>query len=190
MNNSNPLVTIHSTADCQSSSIGEGTVIWQFAVILKGAVIGSNCNINCHTFIENDVVLGNNVTVKSGVYLWNGITAGDNVFIGPNATFTNDQYPRSKSYPDAFQKTVIGKGASIGANATIIGGIHIGEYALIGAGAVVTKSVPAHAVVYGNPAKITGWVDEKGEKLKEENEFYVNSAGKKFQVKNNGLTEL
>lgn len=144
---------IHPSADVQSVNIGEGTVVWQFAVILPGAVIGKNCNINCHTFIENDVVVGNNVTVKAGVFLWDGLRVEDNVFIGPNATFVNDVYPRSKVYPDAFTKTIIKKGASIGANATIMGGITIGENAMIGAGAVLLHNVPDGTTWVGNPAR-------------------------------------
>ena len=144
---------IHPLADVQSKNIGKDTRIWQYAVILPGAQIGENCNINCHTFIENDVVIGNNVTVKAGVFLWDGIRVEDDVFIGPNVTFVNDKYPRSKQYPEEFQKTVINKGASLGANATILGGITIGENAMIGAGAVVTKNVPANTVWAGNPAQ-------------------------------------
>jgi UDP-2-acetamido-3-amino-2,3-dideoxy-glucuronate N-acetyltransferase len=144
---------IHSTADVQSKNIGENTFIWQFAIILEGAVIGKNCNINCHTFIENDVKIGDNVTIKSGVYLWDGITIEDDVFIGPNATFVNDIYPRSKQYPESFQKTVIKKGASIGANVTIMGGVTIGENAMIGAGSVVLKNIPPNTTWVGNPAR-------------------------------------
>ena len=155
-------MTIHFTADVQSTNIGEGTFIWQFVVILSKAVIGKNCNINCHTFIENDVIIGNNVTIKSGVFVWDGITIQDDAFIGPNVTFVNDKYPKSKQYPDMFQDLIIGKGASIGANATILGGITIGEYALIGAGSVVTKDVLPYSLVYGNPAKHVGTVDRNG----------------------------
>ncbi len=145
---------IHPLADVQTEKIGANTRIWQYAVVLAGASIGENCNINCHTFIENDVVIGNNVTVKSGVFLWDGIRVGDNVFIGPNATFVNDRYPRSKQYPESFQVTTIENGASIGANATILGGLTIGENAMIGAGAVVTKDVPANTLWVGNPARM------------------------------------
>lgn len=144
---------IHPTAEVQTDKIGENTTVWQFCVILKGARIGKNCNINFNVFIENDVVIGDNVTVKSGVQLWDGIEIEDHVFIGPNVTFTNDKYPRSKQYPDKFQKTVIKKGASIGAGAIILGGITIGENALIGAGSVVTKNIPANELWLGNPAK-------------------------------------
>jgi acetyltransferase-like isoleucine patch superfamily enzyme len=153
---------IHNTSEVQSKNIGEGTNIWQFVVILPGAVIGNNCNINCHTFIENDVVIGNNVTVKCGVYLWNGIKLQDDVFIGPNVTFVNDKFPRSKYYPESFQSIIVCKGASIGANATIIGGIIIGEYAMIGAGSVVTKDVVPYSLSYGNPSRHVGTVDKNG----------------------------
>ena len=156
---------IHPLAEVQTDNIGEQTIIWQFAIILKGASIGSNCNINCHTFIENDVVVGNNVTVKSGVYLWDGITVEDDVFIGPNATFTNDKYPRSKQYPSNFKKTKLERGCSIGANATVLGGVTIGQFSIIGAGSVVTKDVPPNVIVTGNPAKIVAHVDNKGNKI-------------------------
>ncbi len=147
------MVKIHPLADVQSKQIGNQTQIWQFCVVLKEAVIGSNCNINCQVFIENDVIIGNNVTIKPGVQVWDGLRIENNVFIGPNVTFTNDRYPRSKQYPEAFQQTVIKKGVSIGANATILGGVTIGENAMIGAGSVVTKDVPAGELWIGNPAK-------------------------------------
>ncbi|MEI6949506.1 acyltransferase [Paraflavisolibacter sp. H34] len=182
---------IHPLADVQSPSIGADTTIWQFAVILKGAVIGSNCNVNCHTFIENDVTIGNNVTVKSGVYLWDGLQVEDNVFIGPNATFTNDKYPRSKQYPGSFQKTRLEKGCSIGANATILGGTTIGRYAIVAAGSVVTKDVPAYALVKGNPAKVAAWLDVKGNKLTETQPGeFSDSAGNRFILTNGNLSAL
>jgi len=156
---------IHPLADVQTEQIGEGTTIWQFSVVLEQAQIGANCNINALTLIENDVIIGDNVTVKSGVQVWDGLRIEDNVFIGPNVTFTNDFTPRSKQHPTEFLKTTIQHHASIGANATIIGGITIGEFALIGAGSVVTKNVPARALVYGNPAKQHGCVCECGLKL-------------------------
>jgi acetyltransferase-like isoleucine patch superfamily enzyme len=158
--------------------------------VLEKAVIGNNCNINCHTFIENDVVIGNNVTVKAGVYLWDGIVIEDNVFIGPNTTFTNDKYPRSKQYPTAFLNTIIRKNASIGAGSIILGGITIGEFALVGAGAVVTKNVPSYALVTGNPARITGWVDQKGNKLKEKEGKWYSPEGEVFIIENNTLKQL
>jgi acetyltransferase-like isoleucine patch superfamily enzyme len=145
--------TIHPLADVQSKNIGSGTRIWQFVVILSGARIGEDCNLNAHTLVENDVVVGNRVTVKSGVFLWDGLRVEDDVFIGPNATFTNDKFPRSKQYPETFQPTVLGKGCSIGANSTILGGVTIGAGALIGAGSVVTKDVPPGELWVGNPAR-------------------------------------
>ena len=144
---------IHPLADCKSEYIAENTNIWQFCVIFPNAKIGQNCNICANVLIENDVVVGDNVTIKSGVQLWDGITVEDNVFIGPNATFTNDLYPRSKNPDWKLQRTLIRKGASIGANATILCGITIGENAMIGAGSVVTHDVPDGELWYGIPAR-------------------------------------
>lgn len=143
---------IHSLSDVQSIHIGVGTRIWQFVVVLPKAVIGDECNICSHCFIENEVHIGNNVTIKNGVYLWDGITIEDNVQIGPNVTFTNDKYPRAKQAFE-LQCTQIKRGASIGAASTILGGITIGENAMIGAGSVVTKDVPPNELWLGNPAK-------------------------------------
>jgi UDP-2-acetamido-3-amino-2,3-dideoxy-glucuronate N-acetyltransferase len=174
---------IHPLAEVQTNQIGENTSIWQFAIVLKGAVIGNNCNINCHTFIENDVIIGNQVTVKSGVYLWDGIRVEDSVFIGPNATFVNDAYPKSKQYPSKFQQTILKKGCSIGANATILGGIVIGDHALIAAGSMVTKNVVNNALMVGNPAKQMGWVNNSGEKLKEISiNVFTDSQGNNYEV--------
>ena len=153
---------IHANSDVKSEKIGKDTNIWQYCVVFPGAVIGNNCNICANVLIENDVVIGNNVTVKSGVQLWDGVVLEDNVFVGPNATFTNDLVPRSKVHDKTFEKTVVKKGASIGANSTIICGISIGEYAMIGAGSVVTKDVPNNTVWYGNPAKQKGFVTNDG----------------------------
>lgn len=139
-------------------NVGAGTRIWAFAHILPGAVIGADCNICDHVFIENDVKVGDRVTIKSGVQLWDGVQVEDDVFIGPNATFTNDAFPRSKQYPEKFVRTTIKRGASIGANATILPGLVIGANALVGAGAVVTRDVPPNAIVAGNPARIKGYV--------------------------------
>lgn len=150
---------INQLSDVQSQAIGEGTRVWQYSIVLSEARIGKECNICAHVFIENNVVIGNRVTVKSGVQLWDGITLEDDVFVGPNATFTNDLFPRSKQYPDSYKKTVVEKGASIGANATILAGIKIGKHAMVGAGSVVTKDVPPYAIVVGNPARITGYID-------------------------------
>jgi acetyltransferase-like isoleucine patch superfamily enzyme/dTDP-4-dehydrorhamnose 3,5-epimerase-like enzyme len=147
----------HDTAIVESPSIGRGTRIWAFAHVLPGAVIGADCNICDHTFIENDVHIGDRVTIKCGVHLWDGITIEDDVFIGSNATFTNDPYPRSKRRPRQLARTVVRKGASIGANATLLPGITVGQQAMIGAGAVVTGDVPPLAIVTGNPARIVGY---------------------------------
>jgi acetyltransferase-like isoleucine patch superfamily enzyme len=156
---------IHYLAEVKSKEIGINTSIWQFVVVLPNAKIGNNCNINSHVFIENEVQIGDNVTIKSGVQLWDGITIEDNVFIGPNVTFTNDLIPRSKQYPASFAKTIIKEGASIGANATIIAGNEIGPYAMVGAGAVVTKNVGRNELWVGNPAKQIGFVTNKGDVL-------------------------
>jgi acetyltransferase-like isoleucine patch superfamily enzyme/dTDP-4-dehydrorhamnose 3,5-epimerase-like enzyme len=150
---------VHPQGICESQQVGAGTRVWAFAHVLPGAVIGRDCNICDHTFIENDVVLGDRVTVKCGVQLWDGVRLEDDVFIGPNATFTNDLFPRSKRRPDKFLETVVARSASIGANATILPGIVIGQNAMVGAGAVVTRSVPPNAIVTGNPARIVGYAD-------------------------------
>ncbi|WP_304343532.1 acyltransferase [Chryseobacterium koreense] len=147
------MVKIHPLADVQSENIGDGTQIWQFCVVLKNAVIGKNCNINCQVFIENDVAIGDEVTIKPGVQVWDGVILEDDVFVGPNVTFTNDLFPKSKNLNFELKRTLIKKGASIGANATILAGITIGENALIGAGSVLTKDVPANEIWVGNPAK-------------------------------------
>jgi acetyltransferase-like isoleucine patch superfamily enzyme len=145
---------IHPSSDVQSKQIGEGTRIWQYVVILPGAVIGRDGNICSHCFIENQVVVGDRVTVKCGVQLWDGVTLEDDVFVGPNATFTNDLRPRSRNAAAQLLTTVVKKGASIGANATILPGLTIGEGAMVGAGAVVTKDVPPRTLVVGNPARV------------------------------------
>ncbi len=151
---------IHPLSDCKSHNIGKDTNIWQFCVVFPEARIGDNCNICANVLIENEVTVGNNVTVKSGVQLWDGITVEDDVFIGPNATFTNDFFPRSKNSDWKLSKTVIKKGASIGANATILCGITIGEKAMIGAGSVVTKDVPDGELWLGNPAHFVRKTEE------------------------------
>lgn len=153
---------IHLLSDVLSQNIGENTSIWQFCVILGGAKIGANCNICTGVLIENEVVVGDNVTIKSGVQLWDGVTIEDNVFIGPNATFTNDLVPRSKVYPEYLGKTIVRKGVSIGANATIVVGVEIGEHAMIGAGSVVTKNISPNTLWYGNPAVQKGYITNEG----------------------------
>lgn len=154
-------IFIHPQAIVETDRIGEGTRIWAFTHILPGVAIGKECNLCDHVFVENGVVIGDRVTIKCGVQLWEGVTLEDDVFVGPNATFTNDPFPRSKHYPKAFAKTVVKKGASIGANTTILPGVTIGEEAMIGAGAVVVKDIPPRAIVVGNPARITGYIDQR-----------------------------
>jgi len=146
--------TIDPLSEVKSSSIGKNTRVWRYVVICKGAVIGDDCNICSHAFIEDDVVVGNRVTIKSGVFLWDGTRIDDNVFIGPNVTFTNDVFPRSKQQPNTFCGVTVREGASVGANATLLPGITIGKKAMIGAGSVVTKNVGDYEVVVGNPARV------------------------------------
>lgn len=153
----------HPQALVDAAIIGEGTRIWAFAHILEGARVGRECNICDGVFIEGGTVLGDRVTVKCGVQVWEGVILEDDVFVGPNATFTNDAFPRSKAYPPAFLKTRVRRGASIGANATILPGVTIGMNALVAAGAVVTHDVPPHAVVAGNPARVVGFAASGGE---------------------------
>lgn len=152
--------TIHPLADVASKEIGQNTRIWQYCIVLDGAKIGAHCNICAHTLIEGDVIVGSSVTIKSGVYLWNGTRIEDKVFIGPNATFTNDLFPRSKVYLEAFKGITVKQGASIGANATLLAGITVGANSMVGAGAVVTQDVPERAVVVGNPAKVTRYIKQ------------------------------
>ena len=148
----------HSKAIVESNQIGQGTRIWAFTHVLPGAVIGADCNICDHVFVENDVRIGDRVTVKCGVQIWDGVELESDVFVGPNATFTNDVFPRSQQRPKQFAKTLVRAGASIGANATILPGVTIGTSAMVGAGAVVSQDVPANAIVVGNPAYIQGYV--------------------------------
>jgi UDP-2-acetamido-3-amino-2,3-dideoxy-glucuronate N-acetyltransferase len=155
---------IHRLSDVKTKAVGKNTKIWQFCVIFKDAQIGTDCNINASVLIENDVIIGNYVTIKSGVQIWDGVVLEDNVFIGPNVTFTNDPMPRSKQFPSKFLKTLIQKGASIGANSTILGGVTIGKYAMIGAGSVITKNIKENELWYGNPAKFKGYVCKCGKK--------------------------
>jgi len=156
-------VMLHELADVANCQIGDNTKIWQFVVILSGAKIGANCNICAHVLIEGDVIMGDRVTVKSGVQLWDGLRIGNDVFIGPNATFTNDRFPRSKVYPQSFDQTVLEDGASIGAGAVILPGVRIGKRAMVGAGAVVTRDVAPGSLVIGNPARHVRFIDSEVE---------------------------
>ena len=151
---------IHATSEVLTSDIGSGTRVRQFCLVLAGARIGRDSNICSHVFIEDDVVLGDRVTIKSGVQLWDGIRIGDDAFVGPNVTFTNDPFPRSRQRPASFAETQVHSGASIGANATLLPGITIGRSAMVGAGSVVTRDVSPFAIVRGNPARIFGYADE------------------------------
>jgi acetyltransferase-like isoleucine patch superfamily enzyme len=150
-------VFVHPQGLCESNQVGEGTRIWAFAHVLPGARIGQDCNICDGVFVENDVIIGDGVTIKSGVQLWDGIRLGNRVFVGPNATFTNDIFPRSKQYPPSFCQTIVENDASIGANVTILPGVRIGTGAMIGGGAVVVRDIPARAVVVGNPCRVIGY---------------------------------
>lgn len=152
---------LHPNAICESKHIGSDTRIWAFAHILPGAVIGKNCNICDHTFIENDVIIGDNVTIKLFTYVCDSVTLEDNVFVGSNVNFTNTKFPRSKQYQKKYPKTIVKKGASIGSGSTILPGIIVGEKAMVGAGSLLTQSVPDKAIVTGNPATITGYVDDE-----------------------------
>lgn len=151
---------VHPQGICETEHIGDDSRVWAFAHVLPGARIGADVNICDHVFIENDVVVGDRVTIKSGVQLWDGVRLEDDVFVGPNVTFTNDPFPRSKQYPKNFSRTEIGKGASLGGGSVILPGRKVGRHAMVGAGAVVTKDVPANAIVVGNPARIVGYVDD------------------------------
>ena len=152
----------HPQALVESESVGRGTRVWAFAHVLPGAVVGEDCNVCDHVFIENDVVVGDRVTIKCGVQLWDGVRLEDDVFVGPDATFTNDPMPRSRRHLAEYPRTVVKRGASIGANATILPGLTIGQHAVVGAGAVVTRSVPPYAVVVGSPARIVRYAEEAG----------------------------
>lgn len=158
---------IHERAFCESTDIGAGTRIWAFAHVMKGAKVGEDCNLCDHSFIESGAVLGNRVTVKNAVLVWDKVTVEDEVFLGPNMVFTNDMNPRVafKKAPSAFLPTRVKRGSSIGANATIVCGVTLGEQCFVGAGSVVIRDVPAHAMVVGNPARRIGWMCSCGEKL-------------------------
>ena len=183
-------IKIHSSSDVQTSEIGEGTTIWQSVVILPKAKIGSYVNICAQCMVENDVIIGNRVTIKSGVYLWDGVNIEDDVFIGPNVTFTNDKFPRSKVYPDHFLKTTVEAGASIGGGAVLLPGIRIGRGSMVGAGAVVTKSVPAFAIVTGNPARIIGYVENKNDRKAVSSKNNIDDSPNEIGIKKIGVGEV
>ncbi len=159
-----PSVFVHDKALCESVNVGPRTRVWAFAQIMQGAHVGADCNICGHAFIESGAVVGDRVTIKNYIMICDKVTIEDDVFVGPHAVFTNDLNPRAafKKSPDEFSPTLVRRGATIGANATIVCGVIIGEHAFVGAGATVTRSVPAHAVTVGNPARRVGWVCECG----------------------------
>jgi acetyltransferase-like isoleucine patch superfamily enzyme len=178
-----PTAKIHPQALIENNvSIGAETRVWAFAHILPEVKIGVNCNICDHTFIENNVILGDRVTVKCGVYIWTGIEIADDVFIGPCVAFTNDKHPRSQQHLSDYPKTLLQQGCSIGANATILPGITIGAWSMVGAGSVVTRDVPAYALVFGNPARIQAWLCYCGLRLNISNEKALCKCGQGFEI--------
>jgi acetyltransferase-like isoleucine patch superfamily enzyme len=180
--------SIHKTAlVAEDVSIGNRTRIWAFTNILSNVNIGEDCNICDHCFIENDVSIGNNVTIKTHVSVWTGVTIEDNVFIGPSVVFSNDVYPRSKQYPEKYAATLLKKGCSIGAGAVLLPNIEVGEWAMVGAGSIVTRSVLPHALVVGNPARQIGWVCQCGKKISTETRVVSCDCGKKYRVVKNRL---
>jgi acetyltransferase-like isoleucine patch superfamily enzyme len=168
-NAGNKAAYIHPLALCESMQVGPRTRIWAFTHVMAGAVIGADCNLGDHAFIESGARLGNGVTVKNGVAVWDRVRVEDDVFIGPSVAFTNDLRPRAKirKTREGLVPTVLRSGASIGANATIVCGVVIGAHAFVGAGAVVTRDVPDYALVTGNPARQRGWVCRCGRPLRE-----------------------
>jgi UDP-2-acetamido-3-amino-2,3-dideoxy-glucuronate N-acetyltransferase len=184
-------IFVHQNALIEpGAQIGRGTRVWAFAHILPGARIGADCNICDHVFIENDVVIGDRVTVKCGIYIWDGVQIKDDVHLGPNVVFTNVMKPRSRRYPDAFARTVVKEWASIGANATLLPGISIGRWAMIGAGTVVTRDVPDFAVIVGNPGRHIGYIcvcDERLHPLNEHLSFHCSSCGREYRWNKQGL---
>jgi UDP-2-acetamido-3-amino-2,3-dideoxy-glucuronate N-acetyltransferase len=162
-----PSVFVHPQGLCETDEVGPRTRVWAFAHVLPGAVVGADCNVCDHAYIEGGARIGDRVTVKNRVLVFDGVTVEDDAFLGPAVVFTNDFVPRAhvKKGPDEFLPTIVRTGASIGANATIVCGTTIGAHALVGAGAVVTRDVPAHAVVVGNPARAIGWVCRCGGRL-------------------------
>jgi len=181
---------VHEKALCESEKIGENTRIWAFSHVMKGVIIGKDCNLGDCSFVESGVRIGDRVTIKNGVSVWDGVEIEDDVFLGPNCVLTNDLLPRSKVYHNENIKTILRKGASIGANATIICGTTIGEYALVGAGAVVTKNVEPYSLVIGNPARHKYFVSILGEKLNFNNNCAFDSRGNKYIIENNIVSKV
>lgn len=181
---------VHQKALCETDSVGKGTRIWAFSHVMENVVIGKDCNIGGHVFVESGVKIGNNVTVKNGISIWEGVEIEDDVFLGPNCVLTNDLLPRSKHYHSVNMKTFIKKGSSVGANATILCGITLGEYCMVGAGAVVTKSISPFSLVVGNPARFKYFVSIKGDKLVFDKNIAVDSDNHKYELANDGTVRL
>ena len=182
----------HPLALVESDKIGEDTRIWAFAHVMKDARIGRGCNIGEHCYIEQGVTLGNNVTVKNGVNVWTGVTIEDNVFLGPNCVLTNDPNPRAyiKKSADSLVETLIRSNATIGANATIVCGVTLGEYAFVGAGSVVTHDVPAFALMVGVAARKVGWMCQCGERLSDKNPASCTACGTKYRLDGEDLRRI
>ncbi len=177
----------------ESCEIGEGTKIWHFSHIMSGCKIGKRCNIGQNVVVSPQVVLGDNVKVQNNVSIYTGVICEDDVFLGPSMVFTNVINPRSAiTRKDEYRKTIVRKGASIGANATVVCGNEIGQFAMIGAGAVITKEVPAYALFYGNPARQNGWVSEYGNKLNFDNKGMAvcPESGEKYVLSNNKVSKI
>ncbi|MFV0500551.1 MAG: DapH/DapD/GlmU-related protein [Bacteroidales bacterium] len=176
----------------QGSQIGKGTKIWHFSHIMRGAIIGENCNIGQNVVVSPDVVLGNNVKVQNNVSIYTGVICKDDVFLGPSCVFTNVINPRSAVIRrDSYLKTIVGQGASIGANATIVCGNDIGDYAFIGAGAVVTKFIPDYALVVGNPARQIGWISQYGHRLEFKDGIAIcPESNQEYKLENNRVVRI
>ena len=186
--------TAHQSAIIdENCEIGEGTKIWHFSHIMSGCKIGKSCNIGQNVVVSPQVILGDNVKVQNNVSIYTGVICEDDVFLGPSMVFTNVINPRSAIIrKDEYRKTIVRKGASIGANATVVCGNEIGQYAMIGAGAVITKEVPAYALVYGNPARQNGWVSEYGHKLTFDNQGIATcpESGEKYRLLDNVVSKI
>jgi len=183
-------IYIHTTAIVDSQKIGEGSRIWAFVHILENVNIGKNANICDHCFIEGGVFIGDDVTIKCGVWIWNGVTIENNVFVGPSVVFTNDVYPRSKNKVYKKENTLLKEGCSVGGNSTLIGGITIGRYAMVGAGSVVTKDVNDFELVYGNPAKLKGYICKCGEKIEFKDRIIECPCGLKYKFEDGKISEI
>ena len=182
---------VHEKALVETDRVGDGTRVWAFAHVLRDVTIGRNCNIGDHCFVESHVTLGDNVTIKNGVSIWQHVHVGDNVFLGPNVALTNDRFPRSRSTDWTPEETWLEEGVSVGANATIVCGIRLGSRCVVGAGAVVTRNVAPHALVFGSPARQHGWVCFCGQRLAPDASGLAacEACGRQYDVGDDGVTE-